>query len=129
MTFKPATDVISAGEEQTVAAHTRLRLTRAQRWRHILIFCLAFAISAAYAWAHLKTGWIPVDDGTLAQSAYRVLNGELPHRDFAEDASNYLPIAEYPEMARRCASTARRKTVERRVSRARHCSVSRGLWD
>jgi hypothetical protein len=26
--------------------------------------------------------WIPLDDGTLAQSAERVLSGELPHRDF-----------------------------------------------
>ncbi|HSM61548.1 MAG TPA: hypothetical protein VK849_12155, partial [Longimicrobiales bacterium] len=28
--------------------------------------------------------WIPLDDGTLAQSAERVLGGELPHRDFAD---------------------------------------------
>ncbi len=27
-------------------------------------------------------GWIPHDEGTLAQSAERVLQGELPHRDF-----------------------------------------------
>ena len=28
--------------------------------------------------------WIPLDDGTLAQSAERVLGGELPHRDFGD---------------------------------------------
>jgi hypothetical protein len=28
--------------------------------------------------------WIPLDDGTLAQAAERVLGGELPHRDFAD---------------------------------------------
>jgi len=28
--------------------------------------------------------WIPLDDGTLAQSAERVLLGELPHRDFGD---------------------------------------------
>lgn len=28
--------------------------------------------------------WIPLDDGTLAQSAERVLAGELPHRDFRD---------------------------------------------
>jgi hypothetical protein len=32
----------------------------------------------------LNHGWVPFDDGTLAQSAQRVLLGELPHRDFAE---------------------------------------------
>ena len=26
--------------------------------------------------------WIPLDDGTLAQSAERVMAGQLPHRDF-----------------------------------------------
>jgi hypothetical protein len=29
-------------------------------------------------------GWIPHDDGMLAQAAIRVLTGELPHRDFQE---------------------------------------------
>jgi hypothetical protein len=29
-------------------------------------------------------GWVPHDDGAFAQSAERVLNGELPHRDFDE---------------------------------------------
>lgn len=28
--------------------------------------------------------WIPLDDGTLAQSAERVLAGQLPHRDFGD---------------------------------------------
>jgi len=28
--------------------------------------------------------WIPLDDGTLAQSAERVLGGQLPHRDFGD---------------------------------------------
>src|SRR4029079_12822922 len=29
-------------------------------------------------------GWIAHDDGAMAQMAERVLNGELPHRDFDE---------------------------------------------
>lgn len=29
-------------------------------------------------------GWVPHDDGMLAQSADRVLHGQLPHRDFDE---------------------------------------------
>ena len=46
---------------------------------------LGFVIaSAAYVWWHLRSGWIPIDDGPVAQSAERVLRGELPHRDFDE---------------------------------------------
>jgi hypothetical protein len=30
----------------------------------------------------LKRGWVPHDEGALGQSAERVFNGELPHRDF-----------------------------------------------
>jgi hypothetical protein len=31
-----------------------------------------------------KRGWIPSDDGVLAESAQRVLHGALPHRDYHE---------------------------------------------
>jgi hypothetical protein len=48
---------------------------------------LALACVLAVAWFHashtLFAGWnVPSDDGVLAQSAERVLRGELPHRDF-----------------------------------------------
>ncbi len=49
-----------------------------------LVFFLAFLLSAAYMFSYSKRGWLPEDDGTLAQSALRVLQGQLPHRDFAE---------------------------------------------
>ena len=39
---------------------------------------------AVFVASQLNHGWVPSDDGTLAQSAQRVLLGELPHRDFAE---------------------------------------------
>ena len=39
---------------------------------------------AVFVASQLNHGWVPWDDGTLAQSAQRVLLGELPHRDFAE---------------------------------------------
>ena len=39
---------------------------------------------AVFVASQLNHGWVPHDDGTLAQSAQRVLVGELPHRDFAE---------------------------------------------
>jgi Dolichyl-phosphate-mannose-protein mannosyltransferase len=41
-------------------------------------------VSAAYAIPFVDRGWIAHDDGTLAQSAERVLKGELPHRDYDE---------------------------------------------
>ncbi len=39
-------------------------------------------VSAAYAGWHLRRGWTSWDDGTLAQSAERVTQGQLSHRDF-----------------------------------------------
>jgi hypothetical protein len=40
------------------------------------------AIAAAYVAWHLRRGWMPFDDGAMAQSAERLLQGQLPHRDF-----------------------------------------------
>ena len=54
--------------------------TRA-RWLALLV---VWAISIGYMATHLKRGWVPHDEGTLGQSAERVLNGELPHRDFVD---------------------------------------------
>ena len=51
-------------------------------WR-LVLFGVVF-VSALYVWQHLPDGWIPFDDGTLAQTAERVLQGQLPHRDFDE---------------------------------------------
>ena len=45
---------------------------------------VVMAAGAVFVAAQLNHGWVPLDDGTLAQSAQRVLYGELPHRDFAE---------------------------------------------
>jgi hypothetical protein len=47
-----------------------------------LALVVAWTISIGYMASHLKRGWVPHDEGTLGQSAERVLNGELPHRDF-----------------------------------------------
>src|SRR5229473_2012430 len=52
------------------------------RWS-LLIFLLVWLLSAAYAGFCLNSGWEPKDEGTLGQTAERVLNGEMPHRDFA----------------------------------------------
>jgi len=51
------------------------------RWS-MLIFLFVWLLSAVYLGANLNKGWVPADEGTLGQSAERVLLGELPHRDF-----------------------------------------------
>ena len=45
---------------------------------------LAWLVSAIYVFPFRLRGWIPADDGVLAHSAERVLDGEMPHRDFPE---------------------------------------------
>ncbi len=52
---------------------------RVRRWLPLL---LVWVSSAAYVGARLDRGWIPHDEGTLAHSAERVVQGQLPHRDF-----------------------------------------------
>ena len=53
------------------------------RWS-MLIFLLVWLLSAVYLGANLNKGWVPHDEGTLGQSAERVLHGEIPHRDFED---------------------------------------------
>jgi len=45
---------------------------------------IVWVASCAYLAHLLDHNWIPHDEGLLAQSAERVLLGEMPHRDFAE---------------------------------------------
>ncbi|MGA2483478.1 MAG: glycosyltransferase family 39 protein [Candidatus Acidiferrales bacterium] len=49
-----------------------------------MLFLLAWGVSGVYMATQLRRGWIPHDEGSLAQSAERVMSGELPHRDFTE---------------------------------------------
>ena len=50
-----------------------------------LALLLVWLVSSAYLAANLQRGWVPHDDGALGQAAERILQGEMPHRDF-EDA-------------------------------------------
>ena len=52
--------------------------------RNWVLFALVFVLSALYMAKELKRGWVPSDEGTLAQCADRVIRGELPHRDYHE---------------------------------------------
>jgi hypothetical protein len=57
------------------------------------VLAVVWAVSGAYVGHGLNRGWIPHDEGTLAQSAERTLGGELPHRDFDEVYTGGLSYA------------------------------------
>ena len=59
-----------------------ITLRRPLDWR--LLLAAVITASALYVAWHLDRGWVAHDDGALAQSAERLLLGELPHRDFDE---------------------------------------------
>jgi len=45
---------------------------------------LVLILCSIYCYSFLFKGWIPHDDGTLAQTAERIIHGEIPHVDFDE---------------------------------------------
>lgn len=49
-----------------------------------LWLAICWLACVAYSARFIYRGWIAHDEGTIAQSAERVLHGELPHRDFDE---------------------------------------------
>ena len=49
-----------------------------------LALAVALVVALAAIRSSLLSSWTPSDDGVLAQSAERVMRGELPHRDFIE---------------------------------------------
>ena len=57
---------------------------RASRLGRLALLLVVWVASCAYVFHLLDHNWIPHDDGLLAHSAERVLDGEMPHRDFAE---------------------------------------------
>ncbi|HET7456909.1 MAG TPA: glycosyltransferase family 39 protein [Gemmatimonadaceae bacterium] len=69
----------------TTAEIARARRTRVgAQWLRWVLLAAVWLASAAYVAPRMHTGWIPFDEGTLAHGAERVLDGELPHRDFDE---------------------------------------------
>ena len=59
-------------------------------WQLLLLGVLV--VSAAYALWHLGHGWTSWDDGTLAQTAERVTQGQLSHRDFDDVYTGGLAV-------------------------------------
>jgi hypothetical protein len=57
-------------------------VTPYDRKNAVLVGLLVWIGTAVYLLSFVERGWIPHDEGLLAHSAERVLNGELPHQDF-----------------------------------------------
>jgi hypothetical protein len=81
-------------QSQPPATHIDSR----RRW---LVLIFVWTLSAGYMATHLKRGWVPHDEGAFAESGLRVMNGELPHRDFDElytGGLSYLHAFAFREM-------------------------------
>lgn len=70
----------SAAVSRSIEVHGKDSTTR----QRAIVLALVLLLAGVYTGLQLRVGWIPVDDGTLAQSAARVLQGQLPHRDFVD---------------------------------------------
>ncbi len=54
---------------------------------------IAWLLCLLYVWPFVERGWVPHDEGTIAQSAALVLDGALPHRDYGEPYTGGLTYA------------------------------------
>lgn len=54
------------------------------RRQRIFVLLAVWILSGVYVGGFVNRGWVPHDEGFLAQSAERVLSGEVPHRDYVE---------------------------------------------
>ncbi len=61
-------------------------------WFHGLVAALLVVGVGGYLSSFVNRGWIPHDEGLLAQSAERFLGGEIPHRDFDDAYTGGLTI-------------------------------------
>jgi hypothetical protein len=94
---KETEDTAPTGAMMTPAVNVEVRLRDAsdpvnvaraddeQGWGiRLIVLAAVLVIAGIYVGVHIGKGWVPADDGTLSQSALRVLQGQLPHRDFGE---------------------------------------------
>lgn len=71
------------GAEAVTAAREPSPAPSSRRAWLVALF-IVWVAGSLYVFSHLPGNWVASDDGMLAQSAERVLHGEMPHRDFAE---------------------------------------------
>ena len=67
-----------------IADPAATRPAKSARGGEWLLLVLVWISSGLYAASLLDRGWVPHDEGAIAQSAQRTLAGQLPHRDFNE---------------------------------------------
>ena len=80
-------DALQASEREVAV------VTAAQGWIvRLMVMVAVLVIAALYVGVRIGSGWVPADDGTLSQSALRVMQGQLPHRDFAEIYTGGLSV-------------------------------------
>lgn len=77
----PPLPTVSA-EEAPRKIHAAAARREFLRWFAILL--VVWLLSGIYEGTHLRRGFVPWDAGAYAESAVRVLHGQLPHRDFIE---------------------------------------------
>lgn len=86
----PAASIVAPRRPIVHAGSEPVRAPRASHaWLALLV---VLAVSAAYVAWHLGRGWVPHDEGTLGQSAERVLLGQLSHRDFDDPYTGLLAM-------------------------------------
>lgn len=59
-----------------------------------LLLLVTWLLAVGYAASGLNRGWVPHDEGTIGQSADRVLAGQLPHRDYDEIYTGGLALVD-----------------------------------
>ena len=65
----------------------------AKRSTRTLLFVAVWVVALGYTWTYLDRGWVPHDEGTLAFSAARVMDGMVPHLDYDEVYTGGLAFA------------------------------------
>jgi len=80
------TVVDSSGASSAVADVASASILR------LAVLAAVMALVAVYVGPRLGDGWVPADDGILAQAAARVFAGQLPHRDFSEIYTGGLSV-------------------------------------
>ena len=79
---------VTAGQVRTTSRpwseSPRARLALLEGRPGTIILVLLWLGSCAFLALHLNQGWVAGDEGYFSESATRILDGQLPHRDFIE---------------------------------------------
>ena len=82
-------NLVAQCDDPTVARSEKTEGSPQSQWKWTsspllnILLCAAVVLAAFFYMHHyMLRGWVSHDEGTLAQTADRVLRGELPHRDF-----------------------------------------------